>query len=154
MSCPPGIAFLQGSEGEESRNSESRSSRAEVESEKANSKTSLSSELTGRKENGGKSQPVDLTQVAILLCQLYTLYKLNKGRLMGAQPPVLPSKGVLTLSLCATILDLVIKLVLACMLSPTIKFMEGTASLLKHFQKVDNALASMTSWQRKKGKLC
>ena len=67
MSCPPGIAFLQGSEGEESRNSESRSSRAEVESEKANSKTSLSSELTGRKENGGKSQPVDLTQVAILL---------------------------------------------------------------------------------------
>ena len=80
MSCPPGIAFLQGSEGEESRNSESRSSRAEaeVESEKANSKTSLSSERTARKENGGKSQPVDLTQVAILLCQLYTLCK---GRL-------------------------------------------------------------------------
>ena len=73
MSCPPGIAFLQGSEGEESRNSESRSSRAEVESEKANSKTSLSSELAGRKENGGKSQPVDLTQVVILLYQLYTL---------------------------------------------------------------------------------
>ena len=96
MSCPPGIAFLQGSEGEESRNSESRSSRAEVESEKANSKTSLSSERTARKENGGKSQPVDLTQVAILLSQLY---KLNKGRLMGPQPPVLSSKGVLTLSL-------------------------------------------------------
>ena len=93
MSCPPGIAFLQGSEGEESRNSESRSSRAEVESEKANSKTSLSSELTGRKENGGKSQPVDLTQVAILL--YFTL----KGRFMGAQPPVLSSKGVFTLSM-------------------------------------------------------
>ena len=64
MSCPPGIAFLQGSEGGsrgEETASESRSSRAEVESEKANSKTSLSS----RKENAGKSQPVDLTQVAI-----------------------------------------------------------------------------------------
>ena len=73
---------------------------------------------------------------------------------MGAQPPVLSSKGVFTLSVRATILDTVIKLVLACMLSPTIKFMEGTASPLKHFQKVDNALATMTSWQSKKGKLC
>ena len=63
MSCPPGITYLHGSEGGsrgEETASESRSSRAEVESSKANSKTSLSS----RKENAGKSQPVDLTQVA------------------------------------------------------------------------------------------
>ena len=68
MSCPPGIAFLQGSEGGsrgEETASESGSSRAEVESEKANSKSSLSSE---RKGNGVKSQPVDLTQVTIVLC--------------------------------------------------------------------------------------
>ena len=83
MSCPPGITYLHGSEGGsrgEETASESRSSRAEVESSKANSKTSLSS----RKENAGKSQPVDLTQVAILLCQLFTLYK---GRLKGPQSP-------------------------------------------------------------------
>ena len=48
---------------------------------------------------------------------------------MGAQPPVLSSKGVLTLSVWATTLDIVIKLLLACMLTPTMKFMEGTASL-------------------------
>ena len=63
MSCPPGISsFLQAAAGSEggSTTSESRSSRAEVESEKGNSKTSLSS----RKDNAGKSQPVDLTQVA------------------------------------------------------------------------------------------
>ena len=67
MSCPPGITYLHGSEGGsrgEETASESRSSRAEVESSKANSKTSLSSERTAsRKDNSGKSQPVDLTQV-------------------------------------------------------------------------------------------
>ena len=92
MSCPPGIAFLQGSEGEESQNSESRSSRAEVESEKANSKTSLSSERTGRKENGVKSQPVDLTQVAIIH-SLITL-QLYKCRLLGPHAPFLSPKGL------------------------------------------------------------
>ena len=72
MSCPPGMAFL--SEGGSSLGEEtpSASSRNEVDDkedkedkeEKANSKTSLSSERTAsRKDNSGKSQPVDLTQV-------------------------------------------------------------------------------------------
>ena len=79
MSCPPGITYLHGSEGgsREETASESRSSRAEVESSKANSKTSLSS----RKENAGKSQPVDLTQVA----------NFTKCNLQGAHFHLLPS---------------------------------------------------------------
>ena len=74
MSCPPGMAFL--SEGGSSLGEEtpSASSRNEVDDkedkeekeEKANSKTSLSSERTAsRKDNPGKSQPVDLTQVLL-----------------------------------------------------------------------------------------
>ena len=84
MSCPPGMAFL--SEGGSSLGEEtpSASSRNEVEDkeekeEKANSKTSLSSERTAsRKDNSGKSQPVDLAQVLfsfyiklILLCECF-----------------------------------------------------------------------------------
>ena len=71
MSCPPGMAFL--SEGGSSLGEEtpSASSRNEVDDkedkeEKANSKTSLSSERTAsRKDNSGKSQPVDLAQVLV-----------------------------------------------------------------------------------------
>ena len=84
MSCPPGMAFL--SEGGSSLGEEtpSASSRNEVDDkddkeEKTNSKTSLSSERTAsRKDNSGKSQPVDLAQVLfsfyiklILLCECF-----------------------------------------------------------------------------------
>ena len=140
MSCPPGIAFLQGSEGEESRNSESRSSRAEVESEKANSKTSLSSELAGRKENGGKSQPVDLTQVAILQTKFTNITMVPKRRYdpvsvshyFGPCHPNGISMYVVSYN----------------------QVYERVCKSIKIFSKVDNALATMTSWQRKKGKLC